>query len=210
MAESEAYFAASPSVTMPSCRSPRGRMRGEHWRPPPDDVCPAERRPGTPIGPPPQPPHGSSSLHGQVPGPLRLRNTPPREVPEKALNQRLEGRPNRLRLGEQRHRFPAPCGDRPDPFDGRTPFPPGQLSVVVPPRRRVGENLVRLSDLLESTRTTRPCHVGMERPHEVPVLPGTAHEFPVDFQIATPRGSDSSPSGPSPPSPAAHFGIWIR
>src|SRR5438309_1381338 len=45
MAESEAYFAASPSVTMPSCRSPRGRMRGEHWRPPPGDVCPAERAP---------------------------------------------------------------------------------------------------------------------------------------------------------------------
>src|SRR4030095_928884 len=61
------------------------------------------------------------------------------------------------------------CGERPDPIDGTTPFPAGQLSVVAPPRRRGGENLVRLSDLLESTRTMRPCHVGVERAHEDPV-----------------------------------------
>src|SRR5207249_9518746 len=58
------------------------------------------------------PPHGlvrcQDEFEGQSFGPLRLGDPNAREVPKNALDQRVEGRPNRKRFSQERHWRQAP------------------------------------------------------------------------------------------------------
>jgi hypothetical protein len=68
------------------------------------------------------------ALDGEALGPLRLRYAGPGEIPEEPLDERVAGRPDGVRLGDQRRPVVAPVGERPETVD-RVPFTPVQFGV---------------------------------------------------------------------------------